>query len=50
MSYSADDFDSFASKTKLLEADVVYGESPPSSRQSPVRENGSEWVNGVEED
>ncbi|XP_034825948.1 zinc finger protein ubi-d4-like isoform X1 [Maniola hyperantus] len=44
MSYPADDFDSFASKTKLLE-NCEYTMSPPSSCQSPAYEevvvNGS---------
>ncbi|XP_045505469.1 zinc finger protein ubi-d4 A-like isoform X1 [Colias croceus] len=47
MSYSADAFDSFATKTKLLE-NYDYGDytTPPSSRQSPVNES-VELVNGV---
>ncbi|XP_053618042.1 zinc finger protein ubi-d4-like isoform X4 [Plodia interpunctella] len=37
MSFSADDFDNFAMKTKLLNDEYVeYPMSPPSSRQSPV--------------
>ncbi|XP_047506013.1 zinc finger protein ubi-d4 isoform X3 [Pieris napi] len=47
MSYSADDFDSFASKTKLLE-NYDYGDytTPPSSRQSPVYESVEVKING----
>ncbi|KPJ00794.1 Zinc finger protein neuro-d4 [Papilio xuthus] len=50
MSYLADDFDTFANQTKLLQ-NHEYGEypvSPPSSRQSPVSDTlGEVHVNGT---
>ncbi|XP_050356350.1 zinc finger protein ubi-d4 isoform X1 [Nymphalis io] len=45
MSYPADDFDTFASQTKLLE-NCEYATSPPSSRQSPARDACELLVNG----
>lgn len=46
MSYPADDFDSFATQTKLLENDIVYGEYP----MSPPSSSPDKSCNGVGDD